>query len=313
MSAEITITDYPERDHKDSFFYMMMRRIINEQYAQDPLDFNEAGLKAGELLLQRELTAADIVVDLGSSSGEMIAAAAIATGTRARILCVEPDETAHSTHVLLPEELQQRVSFVGGAGEKLPLRNSSVQGVTLHNVIFRARNARTMLSEIKRVVEPGGYIAISSNAEGHAFYRHEFERQVAEEVTSRGNVTFSIPTPPAEGHYLENLPSLIQKIGGLKIIDELYVEQKTHAVITRGARLETYLDSIKYSAANTDLPDQYRSMWRKVVNETIRPLIESAIDDMDHTLDSQNDTTEPFFADTISRGMFVIQNKKTRF
>lgn len=297
-------------DHKDSNLYMMLRRTINEEYAAQPVDFNLAGLQIAEQAVGRCLTSEDTIVDIGSNSGGMIADAAIRLGTTARILCVEPDAGAAEAHQRLDNELHNRVHFVQGAGEALPLADNTVTGLTMHNVIFRAKDAVAMLQEAKRVVQSGGYVAISSNAFGHATHRHRFERMVAKEVMQESGFKFPIPRPPAEGTYLEDLPALIAQVGDFELREDLYVSQNTEAVITLGERLDTYLLSIKYSAANITIPARLHSVWRRAVNKQIRPIIERKIQAVLEAAPGHDVESVPCFADPIRRGMYVLVNRK---
>lgn len=297
-------------DQRDSVLYMKLRRIINEVYADNPVNFNELGLRLGAQVLGRMLSSEDIVVDIGSSSGEMISDAALSIDTPPRIICVEPSAEAAELYYLLSEEQRAPITFIQGIGEQLPLRDNSATGASLHNVIFRACDAKAMLSEAKRVVTPGGFIAISSNAKGHARYRHNFEQAVAKQVMDHTGITLTPPTPPAEGYYLDDLPAAIQEVGDLKIIPELTVRQDTEARITRGERLENYLESIKHSAANVDLPPQYRNVWRTIVDMAVRQEVEHMIEEAARTFRTLGRQDEPYFADPIWRGMFVLRNEK---
>jgi ubiquinone/menaquinone biosynthesis C-methylase UbiE len=302
--------DIPLVDHRDSYLYMKMRRLINGQYAEQPMDFNEEGLKVAQKLAGYAMDEL-IIADIGSSSGEMVAEALGKTGIDATVICIDPDKEAAEAFYRLPEERKERLHFVKSAGEDTPLPDSSVQGATLHNVIFRANNAEAMLNEAKRIVEPDGFIAVSSNARGHAHWRHHFESTVAELIMEMTGESFAAPAPPAEGHYLEDLPELFNKVGGLEVRDDLYMEQNTEAVITRGDRLFTYLNSIKFSAANTGLPSKYRIIWRQVVDTFIRNTIDRRIDEAEGLYDDLKIHREPYFADPIRRGMYVLINKKS--
>ncbi len=296
-------------DHKDSHLYMMMRREINEGYAEIPVNFNAAGLLAGQKMAGRIFSHDDIIVDVGSNSGQMIAEAAIETGVQARIICVEPDDEAAQARSIMPPDVKNRTNFLQAVGEALPLATSSVEGLSLHNVIFRAQSASAMLAEVKRVVKPNGFIAISSNDRGHAPFRHEIERRVAEAVIRETNQPFKVPPPPAEGHYLQTLPSLFERVGGLAIRDDLYVAQRTRALITPGDRLENYLESIKFSAANTGIANAERRIWRRIVNTSVRAFIENRMATSATTDPKTYQKIGPFFADPIIRGMFVLQNQ----
>lgn len=294
-------------DHKDSYLYMMMRRRINEDYAEHAVDFNAEGLLAGELIAGRSLTDEDIVVDVGSSSGVMIADAAEKTGIQARIICVEPDREAAEAYLHRQDVQPDNLLFIRAAGEALPFADESVLGASLHNVIFRAKDAQLMLHELQRVIMPGGHIAISTNARNHAPYRHRFEAEIAKAVIRETGVHFKVPKPPADGYYLEDMPALLSQVQGLQVIDNLYVPQASRTIITPGERMTDYLDSLKYSAANTNIPPKLRSVWRRVVETVVGPLL------TEHMAHSQEDDEQlfqqigPFFADPIHRGMFVLR------
>ncbi len=294
-------------DHPDSHAYMMTRREINHTFAEQRVDFNAEGLRAGELVIGRQFTEQDVIVDIGSNSGKMIAEASIENGTRAQLLCIEPDREASELYADIPFSLKEHTRFIAAKGEELPLDGCTVTGVSLHNVIFRARDAVTMLKEATRVVKPGGFIVISSNGIGHATYRHHFERVVAEEVIRTLNIDFTIPAPPAEGSYLEDIPAIMRIIDGVTEIEDLYVPQMTRAIITPGYRLQTYADSLRFGAANTDLPILLRGTWRDAVNRKVVPKIEAIINTSDTKNDSLAAKIGPYFADTIMRGMFVYQ------
>lgn len=289
---------------------MLMRREINQTYAEHAVEFNYEGVKAAEAVAERAFTPEDIIVDVGSSVGSMTVKAAFMANTDARIICVEPDEDAGEAYNRLSLAERARVSYVHGLGEALPMRDNSVQAVTMHNVIFRSSNAERMLAEAKRIVEPGGSIMLSSNAEGHAYKRHLFEQAVALEVMKLTGTVFTVPGPPAEGHYLEDIPELISSVGGLCNRDEFYVPQISRTIITPGMREDDYLTSIKWSVANIpNVPGDVRKEWRNVVDRLVKASIDAEIiasNESEH-VDSLRDRVGPYFSDPIHRGMFVLQ------
>jgi SAM-dependent methyltransferase len=299
---------YPETDHKDSVMYLTLRREINEDFAEHRVDFNVEGLEKGELLLGRCFTPDDIVVDIGSSSGVMLAEAALETANQASLVCVEPDTDAFYTYQRLDEAYQSRVTFIRGRGEELPLADNTAVGATIHNVIFRLSDPVAVLNHMKRVVKPGGFIAISSNDVGHAEKRHGHVRKVALEVMAQTGDSFTIPGPPAEGHYMRDLPKLVHRVGGLAIVNDLYVRQDTWAVVPEGRPVDSYVQSIKYSAANTDIAPEHRETWRRAVDLIVVPEIEAEIAAMRRTLKGPKDI--PYFRDSIKRGMIVLRNDK---
>jgi SAM-dependent methyltransferase len=304
------MTSTPEhgiiKDHSDSFMDMVLRRMINEDFAEHPTDFNVEGLRAGQKFVEGGLTRDDLIVDIGGSSGQFAAIAAKQTTTEAHIVTIEPDD---ETYDYMPEELKGYTSFMQGYGEDIPLPDNSATGVTAHNVIFRVGNLARVLSEMKRVVRPGGFIAISTNAYGHAYYRHSFEHRVAEIMQQKVDIPFSIPGAPAEGRYIEDLPDIFRSAGELEQVRGLAVTQNTRALITSG-RLSEYLLSIMYSVNRTSLPPEYRRVWREVVKSLVKPEVEHGIAQMEAEDQLLGVSREPFFADPIRRGMVVLRNIK---
>lgn len=323
----VVIPAYPNKnwqDDIDSVGYMNMRRKINQDYAEKPVDYNiEAFKLVQELMAPEEITFSDRIVDIGSGNGMAAAAAAELTGIEAHIIGVEPNPEAIRLNSFLSPELRRRVTILPGFGEYLPwMPDNFATMVTAHNVLFRAQDAFAMLSGIKRIAKPGAYIAISTNAKGHGIERHNREHEVAEAVAELWDEGFEIPKEPAHGRYLEDLPGLIESAGNLEIVEDAKVpEQDTRAIINRGERLDTYLDSIIFSATRITLPpsssedgwrrktSDFRRLWREVVMDTVKPDIEAKITAQEEKDRRAGIIREPFFADTIKRGMVLLVNK----
>lgn len=301
MSKSIHKIHQPYFDHPDSVAYMMLRRTINEEYAETRRDFNVLGLQVGATVLGRALLESDTIIDIGSSNGTIIAQAAKDEGLDSHIICVEPSEEGASSFAKERHTRASGVTFLQAYGEKIPLRASSADGATLHNVIFRSPNAVGMLQEVQRVVKPGGFIAVSTNYEGHARERHQFEARITREFFKHTGVKLDAVRPPAEAHYVTDLPRLFIETGNLDVGNLMYVHQDTHAVITPGERLETYLTALKFSAVDAGVPDDMRGWWRFIVEKIARAKIEREM----------QKSPEGTFLDTIHRGMYVVRNIKS--
>lgn len=284
----------------------MLRRHINDQ-ADHPVDFYRAGMEA--TLAHTALAAEDIVLDIGASSGEFALNAAESTGVPSRLVAIDPDAYAYRVFLkpkLTPEQ-DGRLRFVRGVGENLPLRDNSAKVVTGHNVLFRADSAGDMICEMKRVCEPGGLIILSTNARDHAMWRHTYEADVAKALREEGHLEEELH-PPAETCYLEDMPGIIDTVGGLAVVSTL--SQNSQVRIARGDVLDDFLEDIRHSANRTALsPEQYR-LWRQKVDELIAPQLEARL----AAIESQNhreDTSRPVsFSDTVHRGMYVLRNDK---
>lgn len=300
MSSETQREKMPI-DHIDSFMYMMFRRVINEQYAEDQYDFNRLGMEAGRIVLGRDYVDQDLIVDIGSSTGQIAAEAADSLGIQAKIIGIEPDTVAVDMSMLLTDHLRKRIQVVPRYGEDTGLATNSAVVMAAHNVVFRAQQPVEVLRDALRYVQPGGVLCVSSNSKTHGVRRHQFEKDTAESLKDMTGLAFETPAAPAEGYYLHNLPDLFEKVPEWRVIDGLTIIQNTRAVITPGERLETYLDSIKFSAANVTTSKEIRKIWGEVVEADVRPVIESEIASSD----------DGAFYDTIHRGMFTLQNLKT--
>jgi len=302
------LEQYPRgSDNEDSFLYMVSRRLVNEDYAENPVDFNVQGLLAAQAMLEPErLSAANLIADIGCSSGLFIVSAAEKTGTEAFIVGIEPDPEAT---LYLPDLYKGRIAIMQGYGEDIPLPTNSVVGATGHNVIFRSSNIPAMLSEMKRIVEPGGMIAISTKAKGHAEKRYRFQRQVAREVSELTGLKLHIPEESSDGSYIEDLAGIIEETPGLEVRDDLRVDQDTKAIITR-ERLDDYLFTVSNAVSRTDLPPTMRYLWRQVVGTSVKTEIEQEINAMEESDRREGVVREPFFADIIRRSMVVMLNVK---
>jgi ubiquinone/menaquinone biosynthesis C-methylase UbiE len=290
-------------DHQDGYFNMIARRTINEEFAEHPIDLNQAGLRLASK--HTPLTAQDKILDIGTSSGYFAVAAAQAVGVESHIIGLEPDEAAKER---MPKDMDtSRFTFVQGYGEDIPLPDNSVKAATAHNVLFRATEIPKMLDEMKRVTEPGGIIAISTNAMYHAFWRHTFERVVAKVVAGDLSQPVVPPPIPAQRCYLEELPTIIEQSKGLEIVDRL--TQVTAAVITED-RLYDYVRAIKLSVNTTNLAPQFWARWRDTVNAVVLPVIENRINKMQEQNAAQGIDSHPYFADTIYRGLIIARNQK---
>lgn len=290
----------------DAYADMVLRRLLS-QYAERPVDFNVEGLRKVQDHLDPPLGADDTVLDVGCSSGEFVLEAARATGVRARLIGLDPDDHAYRQHFPGGPDAD-RFTFIKGIGEDIPLPDDAARVATAHNVLFRADDQYKMLDEMKRVVEPEGLIIVSTNGRMHAYWRHLFERMVALKVSQTTGMSEPLH-PPAEGFYMEDVPEIVERSGGLEIIDTLV--QRTESRITL-ERLPDYLTSLKFSVNHTDTPPEYWRVWRETVDGLARPLILKTIYQQTLRNAEAGRSDEPYFPDPVHRAMFVLRNNKGR-
>lgn len=289
----------------DDVTNMLLRRQINESFARERVDFYASSLQIGQRLMGRVLEPDNIVVDVGGSYGDMLYQGVIATGTQAQAICVDPGKDALKWYRnSLATHKKERIKFIPGQGEELSFATNSVQSVMMHNVIFRTTDPVRMLHEARRIVQPGGFIAISTNIQGHAWFRHNVEESAARLFNDTATDKVNIPKPPAAGKYFGDLPALFDE-AGISVNDEdedetEIVLQDTYAVINEN-RLNDYLWAIYVSIDGLGIEDASQfAKWRKAVDESAREHITCSI---------ANDPNGEFL-DPIKRGMYVFVNRK---
>lgn len=292
----------------DSFVDMMCRRIINIDYAVDPLDSYAEGLQvAGE---HTTFGHDDKILDVGTSNGQFIIEAARKAGITSYLVGVDVlDEPYRHFPIEGTDRADAcRFSFVQGDGLHLPFADDSFRAVTAHKVLFRPGSrskAAKMLGEIVRVTEPEGMVVVSTSGKLHARERYKLEREVATRVARLAGIARKPLATPARGFFLEDVPAIASSVGGLELVDQ--VNRPSEVRITPGVRLETYLFSLKLSASKLSDDPAVRLIWRQVVEEWARPYLERRIRLHEVRHRGRHGTAEPHFADTVDTGLFVFR------
>lgn len=288
---------------KDDYVDMTIRRHFSNQYAAEPMDSYDQGMKAA--LRYIKLTPASLVLDIGCSSGAFILEAVQNNEISAYVAGLDKDGEAHRLH--FPKEFDRsRFSFFEGCGEDIPLPDDSADVIFVHNTLFRG-DAPMMLDEVKRVGKPNSIVGISTNGRRHARYRHLIEWLAARQIRREVYPDMTVPRPPADGAYLEDLPDLIHRCGGLEIVEQ--ITQDTYTKITPD-RMGTYRTSLKYSMNYTNLPDKYRDVWEQKVEALLSVIAGRTMAQMDAFNREHGISARPYFADAVHRGLLVLRNVK---
>lgn len=267
MSAEAW--GRPPDDHVDSPVDMTLRRAMSGEFAEEPVDFyTEACWTAQDYFgPPEENDEPKTWLDVGCNSGEFALQAKRATRMdNWRVIGLDPYDQPYLDFFrdFPPDDIDPHdLTFIKGVGEDIPLPDDAVSFTTAHNVLFRAADLEKMFSEMMRVTERNGLIGVSTNFEGHAFYRHWFQRRAAIRVSRLLRVPLDKLLPPAHGSYMDDLPRLVRRIGGLSVIDR--VVQETESRITR-ANLGAFLYSLYLSANrlpnDTEIPSLEQRLAR---------------------------------------------------
>jgi ubiquinone/menaquinone biosynthesis C-methylase UbiE len=98
------------------------------------------------------------VLDLGAGTG--LFAAAIAEWFDARVVAVEPSSGMRDAAGV--RRADPRIAWVGGVGERLPLRDGSCDSAWLSTVIHHLDDLDATARELRRVLRPEGRVLIRS-------------------------------------------------------------------------------------------------------------------------------------------------------
>jgi len=104
----------------------------------------------------------DTVLDIGSGSGTDLLLAALAVGPRGRAVGVDMTEAMREKAAANARTAGlSHVELVAGNAEHLPLPDQSVNVVTSNGVINLVPDKRAAVTEIHRVLAPGGWVQIA--------------------------------------------------------------------------------------------------------------------------------------------------------
>ncbi|MQA82033.1 MAG: methyltransferase domain-containing protein [Streptosporangiales bacterium] len=110
-----------------------------------------------------EVTPESLVVDVGTGTGFVAAGLA---GRAATVLGVDnPPAMLAVAHNHLDELGVDRVRVLAGELDRLPLPDHSVDAAVANMVLHHAPDPAVMLTEMARVVRPGGRVAVTDEAE----------------------------------------------------------------------------------------------------------------------------------------------------
>jgi ubiquinone/menaquinone biosynthesis C-methylase UbiE len=103
------------------------------------------------------LGGADTVVDVGAGVGHYSVVLADAL-PEARVIGIEPSEKMRA--VAAAERADERVSYLAGSAEDLPLEDASADGALISNVIHHIDDRPRAAAELHRVLRPGAPVMV---------------------------------------------------------------------------------------------------------------------------------------------------------
>jgi ubiquinone/menaquinone biosynthesis C-methylase UbiE len=99
-----------------------------------------------------------VLLDLGAGVGTW--SQLMATAFRATVWAVEP--SVRMREVAMREHPHERVRYVDGSGEQIPLPDASCDAALLSYMIHHLRDRDKCAGELRRVLQPGGRVVIRS-------------------------------------------------------------------------------------------------------------------------------------------------------
>jgi SAM-dependent methyltransferase len=125
-----------------------------------------------------------VVADIGAGTG--ITSYALRQSGASRVFAVEPDpseEVGRGAIERLRESTATPIEILDGWGENLPLSDASIDVVYARQVLHHAADLHRFLSEVARVLRPGGVLlacrehVVDNNSQKQAFlYSHPIHR-----------------------------------------------------------------------------------------------------------------------------------------
>lgn len=113
-----------------------------------------------------------LVVDIGAGHGGMAINYAL---WGSKVIAIEPEDLQRRIiGFFLKEypEAKKYLKIVNGAAEKIPLRNNTADLCTLSQVLEHVNNCDKTMSEVARILKPGGYLYLSCPNYLYPFEQH---------------------------------------------------------------------------------------------------------------------------------------------
>jgi ubiquinone/menaquinone biosynthesis C-methylase UbiE len=107
-------------------------------------------------------TAGPSLLDLGSGTGAY--SELLAEAFNARVIGVEP--SPRMREVAEREHSHPHVRYIDGTAERIPLPDGSCDAALLSNVLHHVRDRGACVSELERVVRPGGLVLVRGSLRG---------------------------------------------------------------------------------------------------------------------------------------------------
>lgn len=250
------------------------------KYAQpEEIDFHASAVKS--LKLQGD----EAVLDAGCGSGHLL--------FRMR-QCNYPGQLIGldlHENVFFPADLELEpgddipIDFIIGTAESLPFKDESIDVVLAMFMLYHTEDPEKATEDIRRVLKPGGQLAVATSGKGNKLRHREFEADIAEYLGIKAPPIFS---SKFDSGIAENV--LTQYFGHENV--KHTVSQRNDIIIDNVDSYQAYLDSLD-SMKNAFSPVPSYREWLAAIENVVHPVIQKQFED------------EGFFADPVERDLFI--------
>ena len=265
-------------------FVGLLERWRLYRYAESPFDYYSESLKlfAGKSGAK--------VLDIGTYDGAEFASAANTVGIRGELYGIDPVTDAYE----LKKDLNMNVdvNFVQAKSEALPFASNSMDGIVALFSAYHFDPLEKALAEMRRVLKPGGTVAISTSGKSNKSQHRYFESQISEFTGLAKPPIFTRSFDIDTAH--DVLPRWFDTV--------TFIPQHTRMLITPGSAFVDYIGSLLTvnNSITRNLSEKetvsIRDLWKAGVDAVATPQIEHEI------------AMNGVFVDYIDRGLFICRN-----
>lgn len=262
------------------------RWLAYKELIEKPLDYYDTAYRL------MGVSDNSVLLDVGCSDGYGLNKAAKDHNHFGPLIGVDiaTESWIHETHTL---KRPSEVLFVQASAEFLPFDDNSIDFAFSLFTIYHAPDPEKALLELKRVVKPGGRIAISTSGNFNKPRHRQFEREVSESISNNTGKEFK-PSPIFTKRFNNEI--------ALKLLTKHFELQHTQEQVTSmevhneseyqiyELSMWSYLDSMK--------PRPQITEWREAMNLIVRKQIEKEI------------ASNGVFEDPVERYLFIVENRK---